>query len=125
MADIETKPTVTISLEEYKELVLKAEAIDKEDLIVQAIYNLILTSGKVVEPGSYEETACGISIEYTNKFAKDLIMILYTIDSTTLLGLPEAILEKKKALDLLKKLLGKLEKKDEADTEEEKEEDAE
>ena len=122
MADIETKPTVTISLEEYKELVLKAEAINKNDMIVDAIHHLLLRSGKLVEPHTYEETACGISIEYTNSFAKDLIMILYTIAPEELLEITGAMSTKKAMLDLLNKMR---EKRNEADTEEEKEEEAE
>lgn len=117
MADIETKPTITITQEEYKELVLKAEAIDKNDMIVDAIHHLLLRSGKLVEPHSYEETACGISIEYTNSFAKDLIMILYTIAPEELLELTGAMSTKKTMLDLLEDLKKKAEeeKKEEAE----------
>lgn len=117
MADIETKPTITITQEEYKELLLKAEAPHTSDMIVDAIHNLIGRSGKVVEPGTYEETACGIAIDYTNGFAKNVITILHVIDPEGLSQVLSKMLAKQSMLDLLEDLKKKAEeeKKEEAE----------
>lgn len=107
MADIETKPTVTISLEEYTELFMKANGTNKHQLIADAIRSLVMAQGKIVEPGSYEEDAHGVQIYNSNRFVKDVLNVLALIDKEEYGHMVSAMTMKeilKKQLDDLKNL---------------------
>lgn len=118
MADIETKPTITITQEEYKELLLKAEGANKDHMIADAIRSLVVAQGKLVEPGSYDEDAHGVQIRYSNAFVKDVLNVLAIIDTDKYKHMTTAMAlnaELKKTLAELKKKKAEEEKKEEAE----------
>ena len=79
--------TVTIPVEEYKELLLREMPVEKDKALVNAIVNVILEFSKIVDENSWDNDFKTVHINDENKFVKELLRAIYYTDRTTFISI--------------------------------------
>jgi hypothetical protein len=72
------KNTVTLSLEEYKELVLKSTVVSQEKLIYEKLKDLI--KGHIKYGFNYPATEDNIEVKNVYEFSRDLLYLIKLLD---------------------------------------------
>lgn len=83
--------TVSISVEEYKELLTKEMPVEKDKALVNAIVNVIIEYSEIVKEDSWDNDFKTIHIKKESDFVKELLRAMYYTDRATFIAMYKAI----------------------------------
>ena len=83
--------TVSISVEEYKELLTKEMPVEKDKALVNAIVNVIIEYSEIVKEESWDNDFKTIHIKNENDFVKELLRAMYYTDRATFIAMYKVI----------------------------------
>lgn len=83
--------TVTIPVEEYKELLTKEMPVEKDKALVNAIVNVIVDYSEIVKEGSWDNDFKTIHIKNEGEFVKELLRAMFYTDRTTFIAMYKVI----------------------------------
>ena len=83
--------TVTIPVEEYKELLTKEMPVEKDKALVNAIVNVIVDFSEIVKADSWEDDFKTIHIKNESDFVKELLRAMFYTDRTTFIAMYKVI----------------------------------
>ena len=83
--------TVTIPVEEYKELLTKEMPVEKDKALVNAIVNVIVDFSEIVKAESWDNDFKTIHVKNENDFVKELLRAMFYTDRTTFIAMYKVI----------------------------------
>ncbi len=83
--------TVSISVDEYKELLTKEMPVEKDKALVNAIVNVIIEYSEIVKEESWDNDFKTIHIKNENDFVKELLRAMYYTDRATFIAMYKVI----------------------------------
>ena len=83
--------TVTIPVEEYKELLTKEMPDEKDKALVNAIVNVIVDFSEIVKAESWDDDFKTIHIKNEGDFVKELLRAMFYTDRTTFIAMYKVI----------------------------------
>lgn len=83
--------TVTIPVEEYKELLTKEMPDEKDKALVNAIVNVIVDYSEIVKAESWDNDFKTIHIKNEGDFVKELLRAMFYTDRTTFIAMYKVI----------------------------------
>lgn len=83
--------TVTIPVEEYKELLTKEMPTQKDKALVNAIINVVVDFAEIVKADSWEDDFKTIHIKDNGDFVKEFLRAMYYTDRTTFISMYKAV----------------------------------
>lgn len=83
--------TVTIPVEEYKELLTKEMPVEKDKALVNAVMNVIIDYSEIVKADSWDDDFKTIHIKNEGEFVKELLRAMFYTDRTTFIAMYKVI----------------------------------
>lgn len=83
--------TVSISVDEYKELLTKEMPVEKDKALVNAIMNVIIEYSEIVKEESWDNDFKTIHIKNENDFVKELLRAMYYTDRAAFIAMYKVI----------------------------------
>lgn len=79
--------TVTIPVEEYKELLTREMPTEKDKALINAIINVIVDCTEIVEARSWKDDFKTIHVTDDDKFSKEILRAIFYTDRETFIRL--------------------------------------
>ena len=90
------KNDVTISVEEYKALLMKEMPTDKDKILIDCIIDTIKQYSKLVEFDSYASDFKGIEFNHETQCLKEIMASIYAIDRNKFIEMYKELARSKK-----------------------------